>query len=109
MQVALERHGYRVVCAYSFQAAVRVDLSHVDAIVSDILLPDGKGTDLLRRLKLEREVPAIAFSGLARSSDIESARQAGFDAYLTKPVDFPRLMSALGGVLERAAPAPASA
>lgn len=105
--MALERHGYRVVCADSVQSAVRVDLSHVDAIVSDILLPDGKGTDLLRRLRLECQVPAIAFSGLARRSDIESARQAGFDAYLTKRVDFPRLMSALGGMLEQAAPASA--
>lgn len=106
IQVALERQGYRVVYADSVQAAVRVDLSHVDAILSDISLPDGKGTDLLRRLKLAREVPAIAFSGLARSSDIELARQAGFDAYLTKPVDFPKLMSALGGMLKRTAPEP---
>lgn len=99
MQEVLERHGYRVVSADSVEAAVDIDLAQVDAIVSDIVLPDGKGTDLLRQLKRARELPAIAFSGLARSTDIESAKQAGFDLYLTKPVDFPRLLAALGTML----------
>jgi CheY-like chemotaxis protein len=99
MQEVLERHGYRVVAADSVQAAVGVDLAQVDAIVSDIVLPDGKGTDLVRQLKRARPVPAIAFSGLARSADIESAKQAGFDLYFTKPVDFPGLLAALGTML----------
>jgi CheY-like chemotaxis protein len=68
MQEVLERNGYRVVSADSIEAAVDVDLARVDAIVSDIRLPDGLGTDLLRQLKRERDVPAIAFSGLTTKS-----------------------------------------
>ncbi len=108
MQEVLERHGYGVVPADCVEAAVDVDLAHVDAIVSDILLPDGLGTDLLRRLKQERELPAIAFSGLTKSADIERAKQAGFDLYLTKPIDFPRLLAALGTMLGTALPEAAS-
>lgn len=110
MQEVLERHGYGVVSADSFEAAVDVDLKRVDAIVSDIRLPDGLGTDLLRQLKRKRDVPAIAFSGLTTASDVDRAKDAGFDLFMTKPVDFSRLLSALGALLEtqplRTAPFP---
>jgi CheY-like chemotaxis protein/PAS domain-containing protein len=99
MQEVLERNGYGVLSADCVEAAVDVDLARVDAIVSDIVLPDGMGTDLLRQLKRARDVPAIAFSGLTKSADVERAHQAGFDLYLTKPVDFPRLLAALGTML----------
>jgi two-component system, chemotaxis family, CheB/CheR fusion protein len=97
-----------VVCADCVEAAVDVDLACVDAIVSDIVLPDGMGTDLLRQLKHARDVPAIAFSGLTKTADIERAKQAGFDLYLTKPVDFPRLLAALESMLGSTAPGQAS-
>ena len=99
MQEVLEHHGYAVVAADSFEAAVDVDLTHVDAVVSDILLPDGLGTDLLRQLRLARDLPAIAFSGLTKSSDLERVKAAGFDLFLSKPVDFPRLLTALSTLL----------
>jgi two-component system CheB/CheR fusion protein len=104
LQEVLEHHGYAVVAADSVGAAVDVDLARVDALVSDILLPDGLGTDLLRQLRRERALPAIAFSGLSQRSDLERAKDAGFDLFLSKPVDFPRLLTALGSLL--AAPAP---
>lgn len=100
MQEMLERHGYGVVAADSFEAAVDVDLKRVDAIVSDICLPDGLGTDLLRQLKRKRDVPAIAFSGLTATSDVDGAKDAGFDLFMAKPVDFPRLLTALGALLQ---------
>lgn len=99
MQEVLERHGYGVVAADSFEAAVDVDLKRVDAIVSDIRLPDGLGTDLLKQLKSKRDVPAIAFSGLSTPTDIDCAKDAGFDLFMAKPVDFPRLLTALGALL----------
>lgn len=108
MQEVLERHGYRVVAADSFEAAVDVDLKRVDAIVSDIRLPDGLGTDLLRQLKCRRDVPAIAFSGLTTTSDVDRAKDAGFDLFMTKPVDFPRLLTALGALLQTQPPQAAS-
>jgi CheY-like chemotaxis protein len=100
MQEVLERHGYGVVSADSIEQAVDVDLARVDAIVSDIRLPDGLGTDLLRQLKRECDVPAIAFSGLTTKSDVDRAKEAGFDLFMTKPVDFPRLLTALGALLQ---------
>ncbi len=100
MQEVLERNGYRVVSADSVETAVDVDLARVDAIVSDIRLPDGSGNDLLRQLRKARNVPAIAFSGLTAHADIESAKSAGFDGYFTKPVDFPRMLASLATLLK---------
>jgi CheY-like chemotaxis protein len=108
MQEVLERNGYRVVSADSIETATSVDLAGVDAIVSDILLPDGRGTQLISQLKRERSVPAIAFSGLTRQSDIDGVKAAGFDLFFTKPVDFPRLLKALGNLLEPRSPGPSA-
>ncbi len=104
MQEVLERNGYRVVSADSVETAVDVDLARVDAIVSDIRLPDGSGNDLLRQLRRARKVPAIAFSGLTAHADIENAKSAGFDSYFTKPVDFPRMLASLATLLKARPP-----
>lgn len=106
MQHLLEGKGYGVTTAGSVEAAASVDLARVDAIVSDIRLPDGLGTDLLRLLKKQRDLPAIAFSALTKPCDVENATRAGFDVYLTKPIDFSRLLGALGTLLAAPRPAP---
>ncbi len=67
----------------------------MDVLVSDMDLPDGKGNDLLRRLRAKGRLPAIALSGLDRDADVESAREAGFDEYLGKPVSIEQLVDAL--------------
>jgi PAS domain S-box-containing protein len=71
-------------------------------LLVDMHLPDMNGIDLLaelRRHEALREVPAIVVSAAAMSSDIEAARAAGFAAYWTKPVDLPRMLAELDGLL----------
>jgi signal transduction histidine kinase/ActR/RegA family two-component response regulator len=61
-----------------------------DLILMDINLPGISGIDALGvlRASLEtRSIPVIAVSAGAMAHDIERARDAGFDAYLTKPLD----------------------
>ena len=62
-----------------------------DIVLSDIGLPDGTGLDLVRQLKAERDIPAIALTGFGMDEDIAKCREAGFNAHLTKPVNFQRL------------------
>ena len=99
MQELLEERGFSVVLADSIQAALAVDLSQIDAIVSDLGLPDGSGTELLMRLKPGPGVPAIALSGYGMPSDIEASRNAGFDRHFTKPIDLDKLVDALRALL----------
>ncbi|SAK91509.1 chemotaxis protein [Caballeronia hypogeia] len=76
--------------------------AQVDALISDIHLPGMDGYELIRRVRadaaLER-VKAIALTALARDEDRRAAREAGFDAHLTKPVDLPELLHALDVLL----------
>jgi PAS domain S-box-containing protein len=64
-------------------------------LLLDIQLPEIDGFELLRRLRADpatRSVPAIAVSAGAMPADIERALQAGFAAYLTKPLDLGELL-----------------
>jgi len=61
-----------------------------DLILLDIQLPGIDGYEVLRRLRddaLTRDIPVVAVSANALRADVERGRAAGFDDYLTKPID----------------------
>lgn len=60
----------------------------VDAIVSDIALPDGTGYALISEARRKgQRILAIALSGYAYPSDVRIAKLTGFDHHLSKPCD----------------------
>ena len=91
MAKLLRQNGYLVTTANSVAAALRVDDGEYNFIVSDIGLPDGTGLDLMRAIKLRRDVPAIALTGYGMEADVQRSLDAGFVAHLTKPIDFAKL------------------
>ena len=68
-------------------------------LVSDIAMPQQDGYALLRRLRLlpgeARDVPAIAVTAHARAEDRMRALSAGFQSYLSKPIEHGRLVRAV--------------
>lgn len=94
----LQMHGFTVEMAGSMRAALAIDLDPVDAIISDLGLPDGSGFDLIGKLSTKAKRPSIALSGFGMAKDIERAIEAGFDRHLTKPVDITRLVAALRAI-----------
>jgi DNA-binding response OmpR family regulator len=99
LRMLLVRRGFEVHTARSVAGALESAQGvSFDVLVSDIGLPDGSGCDLLRALRARRTgspLPAVALSGRAGAADVESARAAGFDEYLGKPVSIDELVAAL--------------
>jgi PAS domain S-box-containing protein len=92
----LSQSGHEVTAASSFQSAVEIgEGSDFDLIISDVGLPDGSGLDLIRRLRERRPTPGIALSGFGMDEDLARSQEAGFQAHLTKPVDFATLETAI--------------
>lgn len=72
-----------------------------DVVLMDINLPGISGFDALEIMKqegLRKHITVIAISANALVSEVEHGIEMGFDQYLTKPVDFIRLMELLDDV-----------
>lgn len=91
----LAMRGYEVLLVRTMEAALKVDLTPIDLIVSDIGLPDGTGIELIQKLQAHGRRPAIALSGFGMASDVRACEQAGFDLHLTKPVQVDELVDAI--------------
>jgi CheY-like chemotaxis protein len=61
-------------------------------ILLDINLPGMDGFEVLKRLRTQSRVPVFAISASAMPSDIEAGLAAGFDNYLTKPINVAELL-----------------
>lgn len=75
---------------------------HPDLIVMDINLPGLNGIQALQVLKQKQEtqaIPVIAVSADAMPQNIDAALQAGFEAYVTKPINVPEIQQAISGIL----------
>jgi CheY-like chemotaxis protein len=100
----LTQAGATVRSVATVRDALRVlESDHVDALVSDIGLPDEDGYSLIRAIR-HREaehggcLPALALTGHARAEDSARSRAAGFEAYLSKPVEPKKLTAAVAAM-----------
>ncbi|WP_437927138.1 response regulator [Sorangium sp. So ce291] len=99
--MALRRRGFRVVVARSCEEGrARLAENPIDALVTDVSLPDGSGIDLVASLAAKPRA-TIVVSGFGGDDDREKSRMAGAHAHLVKPVDVARLVSTLNEMLAR--------
>ncbi len=95
----LQSHGHEVRVAEGVRTALAVAESEtIDLVISDIGLPDGNGHDLMRQIQAIRPTRGIALSGYGSSEDVRQAKDAGFAAHVTKPVDFIKLKTLIDEV-----------
>jgi len=100
MKRMLERHGYEITVAHSAEQAVeKVRIEDFDLLISDIGLPDRSGYELMREVRVNKDLPGIALSGFGSEQDVKQAREAGFSEHLTKPINFERLEKTIQNLL----------
>ena len=64
----------------------------------DIRLPDMDGVEALRRSRADgrtSSIPVVAVTAQAMAGDRERSREAGFDGYLSKPIDIDVLLATI--------------
>jgi len=104
----LERKGYRVLQADNAEAGIEIARrEHPSLIFLDLSMPGKDGFQAARELKADETLattPLVAVTALAMRGDEERARKAGFDAYVTKPVDRRVLEETVESLLKRPRP-----
>jgi CheY-like chemotaxis protein len=100
LMARLLRHlGYTVETAACLDdARTRAQHHPFELLISDLGLPDGSGTELMRELR-PTGLKGIALTGFDSSEDVAQVMQAGFDSHLTKPVDLEKLQAAIQDVM----------
>jgi two-component system KDP operon response regulator KdpE len=97
--------GYEVETAATAETALAVAAaSPPEAVILDLVLPDGSGTDVCRELRTWSEAPVIILSAVGEEREKIAALDAGADDYVTKPFGVDELLARLRAVLRRSAP-----
>jgi len=95
ISLSLQDMGYRVVTASNGEDALNVaKLARPNLILMDIAMPHQDGLAATRRIREEselKEVPVVALTAFDTDGFRQAAFDAGFNGYLTKPIDFERL------------------
>jgi two-component system KDP operon response regulator KdpE len=102
LKASLRGAGYDVDTAETAEAALTAAaLSPPDAVILDLVLPDGRGTDVAREIRTWSSVPIIVLSVVGEESEKVAALDAGADDYVTKPFGIEELLARLRAAMRR--------
>jgi DNA-binding response OmpR family regulator len=108
----LRRNGYEVDAAGSLAAGrERLKSGGYDALLLDLMLPDGDGLDLTRELRADarlRRLPLLMLTARGEPMDRIVGLELGADDYLPKPFEPRELLARVKALLRRAAPEPSA-
>ena len=97
VSLAMQDRGFRVVTASNGEEAVNTArIAGPDLILMDIAMPQLDGLEATRRIRDTEgfeHLPIIALTAFDTEGFRKAAHDAGFNGYLTKPIDFARLFN----------------
>jgi two-component system cell cycle response regulator DivK len=104
MKDLLEASGISTLQTKDGKQALGLARAHKpNVILMDIQLPDVSGLDVTRWLKADpdlKHIPVIAVTALALRGDEERVREAGCDAYITKPISVSSFLAVVRRFIE---------
>lgn len=105
LKVGLGLHGFTVDAVASCDdARAALATAEFDAIVLDLMLPDGSGLDILRDLRRRQHAtPVLLLTAKDTVADRIGGLDSGADDYLGKPFDLDEVAARLRAISRRAA------
>ncbi len=105
LQTNLRGAGYDVSTAATAQEALAAAaMRPPDAVILDLVLPDGSGTEVARELRSWSAAPILVLSVVGDEAEKVAALDAGADDYVQKPFGIDELLARLRALLRRAGP-----
>jgi two-component system cell cycle response regulator DivK len=99
----LQVKGYRTLEAGTGEDGVRLAKEHrPDLVLMDIQLPGISGIEALRQLREDSataRIPVAAVTASVMQQDRRIITEAGFDAYIAKPINLKEFLEAVGRLL----------
>jgi two-component system KDP operon response regulator KdpE len=103
LKIILRSAGYAVEAAETTAEALASLAARVpDAVVLDLVLPDGEGVEVCREVRRWSSVPILVLSAVGDEREKVRALDAGADDYVTKPFGTDELLARLRAVMRRA-------
>jgi DNA-binding NtrC family response regulator len=105
LKANFQREGWHVeTAAGTSEALGKFQASRFPLVVTDVRMPDGDGFDLMRAVRKEKPSTAvILLTAFGTVPDAVRAMRGGACDYLTKPISFEQLQTAVAGVMQQAA------
>jgi DNA-binding response OmpR family regulator len=98
----LDEEGFQVKIAYSgAEAKKHIKESSPDAVTLDIYLPDANGLSILQDLKSDPETNRIPVIIISSSEEARDAKKMGALDFISKPIDFKKLLNYLNEIRDR--------
>jgi DNA-binding response OmpR family regulator len=105
LEVNFELEGFGVLLARDGAEGIDLAVSEQpDLVISDIMMPNVSGIELVTVLKADERtasIPIILLSAKAQSADVKAGMEAGADDYVTKPFEPLDLVDRVNALLRR--------
>lgn len=99
----LEQQGETVLTAENYQNALQLSLGEeqIDLYLVDVMLPDGDGFGLCRKLRERTQAPILFLTACSDEESVVKGLEEGGDDYITKPFRVRELLSRIHANLRR--------
>jgi two-component system, OmpR family, response regulator CpxR len=102
MEEFLDGHGFTVAAAHNGAAGLREALAGLyDLVVLDVMMPGLDGFEVLRKLRMESQVPVLMLTARTEASSRIKGLEGGADDYLPKPFEPLELVARIRAILRR--------
>lgn len=86
--------NYEVEVAFSgTEGLLLLEIKQIDLVILDMMLPGMNGEDVLKKIRINNQVPVIVLTALNHKKLISETLLNGADDYLTKPFDVDELLA----------------